>query len=120
MGDKAHAVIVDGNSKVYLYTHWTGSELPDTVRRALKSAQEAGRLDDGPYLARIVFCHMLLSGSSGASAALGDVTGFGISSRPCEDTSRDVTIDCGRGTVQLPGRDAVPLSMFLAQQEMPL
>lgn len=77
MGDRANIVIRDtwpddlGNKEaVFLYTHWGGTELPDTLRRALSSG---GRWDDPQYLARIVF-----------QAMLGDdvgETGYGISTR---------------------------------------
>lgn len=101
MGDRAHAVIKDGTSTVYLYTHWHGTGLPGVVRHALVAAEKSHRLDDGPYLARIVFCEMLLRGSDNLNDAIGGALGFGISSGPCEDTSRDVIIDVDNQTVTL-------------------
>lgn len=74
MGDRANVIVKDGDSTVYLYTHWSGSDLPRLVQAALERAYKGNRLDDGPYLARIVFCEMLKQDS------LDGLTGFGISS----------------------------------------
>lgn len=101
MGDRAHVVIKEGDSTVYLYTHWCGTELPGTVRHALVAAATHGRLTDAPYLARIVFCEMLLRGSPDLTNAIGCPTGFGISAKPCEDTSRDIIIDVDRQMVYI-------------------
>jgi hypothetical protein len=64
-------MVVEGKSQVYLYTHWTGYKLAETVREALKRGIE--RWQDGQYLARIIFCEMVKGGEM-------DLTGFGISS----------------------------------------
>ena len=55
---------------VYLYSHWGGSELAETLQRALKRG--VSRWDDNSYLARIVFCTMCAGDVEG-------LTGFGIS-----------------------------------------
>lgn len=70
MGDRANCVVVDGGSRVFLYTHWDGQTLPTTVREALLKRE---RWDDGQYLARIIFDQM--TGLKGGS------TGYGISSK---------------------------------------
>ena len=57
MGDRGNIIVKDGNSEVYLYTHWTGSDLPDVLRSALKRGKS--RWNDGPYLARIIFCEIV-------------------------------------------------------------
>ncbi len=108
MGDRAHAVIQDGADKVYLYTHWSGGDLQDTVKRALRVAKAGDRIKDAPYLARIVFAHMT------EGSKVDDTTGFGISSQPCEDTSRDVTINGEDGTVRIGSGKAVPIEQFIA------
>ena len=35
MGDRANVKFHDGEGVVYLYTHWRGTELPQTVRDAM-------------------------------------------------------------------------------------
>jgi hypothetical protein len=72
MGARANVIVKDEQGhKVYLYTHWYGSELPRMVRNALKRGR--GRWDDPPYLTRIIFSEMIKDD-------LMDTTGFGISS----------------------------------------
>ncbi len=79
MGDRANVVIRDTwpddlgpKEAVFLYSHWGGSELPETLRRALDEGR--GRWSDGSYLARIVFDRMVGSDQ-------GAETGYGISTR---------------------------------------
>lgn len=75
MGDRANAVVLDSFKEpeaVFLYSHWAGTELPDTVRTAL--AKE-WRWDDSAYLARIVFDQMI-------GDAQGEETSYGIATRP--------------------------------------
>lgn len=75
MGDRANVVIPeqygDNNQAVVLYTHWGGTELPETLREALARRE---RWDDAAYLARIVFCHMIGEDFAGE-------TGYGIATR---------------------------------------
>lgn len=56
MGDRGNVLIGDKFSRVFLYTHWGGEALPYIVQRAL---QRGERWTDAPYLARIVFSHMI-------------------------------------------------------------
>lgn len=42
---------------IFFYTHWAGSELPDTLAGALDRGR--GRWDDEAYLARIIFSQMV-------------------------------------------------------------
>ena len=69
MGDRVNVQIVDGGKRVNLYSHWGGSDMPETVRVALAKRQ---RWTDGAYLARIIFCTMIAGDVDGE-------TGFGIS-----------------------------------------
>ncbi len=72
MGDRGNIAIVDSDgSTVYLYSHWTGSELGEVLQGALS---KGWRWDDAPYLARIIFEEMI-SGQEGTE------TGFGISTK---------------------------------------
>lgn len=68
MGDPANITIRCGGEQVSLYTHWSGTEAPENLRRALARKL---RWHDAPYLARIIFCEII----KGHEA---DETGFGI------------------------------------------
>ena len=70
MGDRANVYVKNSKTKgVWLYTHWTGSSLANTVQNALARQQ---RWDDDSYLARIVFSEMVKGRER-------EETGFGIS-----------------------------------------
>lgn len=97
MGDRANAYIHDGEEPgVYLYTHWSGTELPSVVREALASDNARRRWDDGPYLARILFDAM-------TKGQQGGETGFGIWSSAPDGQDRVVSIDVQAGTVSTSG-----------------
>lgn len=74
MGDRGniavqHGLLKDGSpARIYLYTHWKGSSIKETLQRALRKRQ---RWDDSPYLTRIIFNE--LQGKNRGEA------GFGIS-----------------------------------------
>ena len=73
MGDRANVVVPDPYNKgqaTYLYTHWQGHELPDTLGAALDRGR--GRWTDYAYLTRIIFNQM----TAGQEM---QETGFGIS-----------------------------------------
>lgn len=94
MGDRANIVIDDNGSRVFLYTHWSGLELPEILRAAL--ARRA-RWDDPQYLSRIVFQQMV-------GTDRGE-TGFGISA-VCGDNSYPLLIvDCAKQQVRLEATD---------------
>jgi hypothetical protein len=99
MGDRGNIIVKDGDSTVFLYTHWSGSDLPETVKSALQRGKD--RWTDGPYLARILFCEMV----KGDEMSL---TGFGISSTMC-DGGTDITINVDEQTVR-EDTDAPPVS----------
>jgi len=92
MGDRANILVLDSenDSGVYLYTHWSGTELPYTLRDALSRKQ---RWNDTAYLARIIFCEMV-RGQERSS------TGFGISTFACDGRDRVLIINCHDQTVQ--------------------
>ena len=70
MGDRGNIVLCDESwtAKLYLYTHWSGSDLPQIVATALTKFKE--RWDDRPYLQRGLF-QTLVGDDSG-------VIGFGL------------------------------------------
>jgi hypothetical protein len=93
MGDRANIYIHEGDEPgVYLYTHWSGYELPEVARLALVRGQS--RWDDPPYLARIVFCQMIGGDADG-------LTGYGISAVVGDGDDRVVDIDTKAGAVTL-------------------
>jgi hypothetical protein len=96
MGDRANVkYIEDDKNVIHFYTHWSGTELPETLRVALERGKE--RWDDSQYLARIIFCEMV----RGAERAL---NGFGISTRVGDGEDRVVTVDVVNQTVTLSGK----------------
>jgi hypothetical protein len=109
MGDRANVAIQDGDGRVYFYTHWSGQELPETMRIGLAKAKDADRLDDPSYLARILFDTL--------TGLRGDTTGFGISacvqdnqgSRPLLiiDVNKQVVTAGAEGLCKLKGEPAV-------------
>lgn len=88
MGDRANVYIrEDAAHGVYLYTHWSGNELPEIVRAALDSPAGRGRWSDTSYLARIVFCRMV------GPENLNEATGYGISARIGDNSYRIIVVD---------------------------
>ena len=85
MGDRANVHVRESgeDSGVYLYTHWDGYKLPQTLRSAL---QKKWRWDDCPYLTRIIF-------DETTKGQNGNETGFGISSFGSEDKTLTVNVE---------------------------
>jgi hypothetical protein len=102
MGDRGNIIVKDGSSTVYLYTHWTGSDLPETIKGSLARAKD--RWNDGPYLARVLFQDML-NGDTG-------LTGFGISSE-MGDGGTDIVVSVDGQEVQY-GDRTVSFPDFIA------
>ena len=94
MGDRGNIVIVDANNKpkLWFYTHWSGSELPDLVRKALIKGKD--RWSDPSYLNRVLF-QTMLDGDT-------DITGFGIDTKQ-GDGGTEVYICHEKKTVKLEG-----------------
>ena len=104
MGDRGNIIVKDGESKVFLYTHWSGSDLPDTIKAALKRGTD--RWTDGQYLARILFCEMI-------GGDIASTTGFGISS-VIGDGGTDILINVDDQTVcEADGSNPVPFKAFV-------
>lgn len=91
MGDRANVKVVDFDSTVFLYTHWSGSELPTVLQAALKRGRE--RWDDGQYLTRIIFCEMIGKDSG--------LTGYGISSVVGDGDDHIITVNIQKQTVSI-------------------
>lgn len=86
MGDRCNVFVVteEDGSGVYLYGHWSGHDLGPIVAAALKRGK--GRWTDPPYLARIVFSEMI-------QGSVLDETGFGISTRVCDNGRPIIVLD---------------------------
>lgn len=113
MGDRANVKVV-GMGDVYLYTHWMGSELPMTVKRALITAKKVDRLDDASYLTRIIFCEMIKDEAKNSS------TGFGISGECGDGDDRIVTVNVEKQTVSISTRDEdVSIDDYIKDTETP-
>lgn len=95
MGDRRNVQFKMQPADVFLYTHWGGSELPQTVAQALKRGER--RWNDESYLCRIVFSQMIAS-------EVMDETGYGISSWPAGDAEYPpVVVDCDKQMVSVGG-----------------
>lgn len=91
MGDRGNIVYNDGENNIYFYTHWTGSDLPAIVQRALQKAIDTGREDDVQYLSRIIFCELVKGDFDGT-------TGYGISTW-MGDGGIEIYVNGAKGTV---------------------
>lgn len=103
MGDRANVVLKENDEQVCLYTHWDGTELPETVRRALVRGKS--RWDDFQYLGRIVFCEMVKGREM-------ELTGYGLSAVPHDGENRVIEIDVGAQTVRVGHGSAKTLQEF--------
>ena len=102
MGDRANIIVKAGGEQVCLYTHWGGSELPQTLLTALSRKV---RWDDFQYLTRIIFCEMLddLEGE----------TGFGITNRVYDDEYGPLTVDVDNQTVRFDGEGPMSFDDYI-------
>lgn len=82
MGDRGNIQVThnEGGGTLFLYTHWSGSDIPAILAKALNNME--GRLDDRSYATRILF--NTLQGSNRST------TGFGISLDNMDDNENDV------------------------------
>lgn len=99
MGDRGQVKIIsdfEGQAPVYLYTHWGGTDLIDTVKKALRKKT---RWNDSCYLARIIFDAMT-EGDQGSE------TGAGICTAQHGDIEHPiVVVDCKNQEIRLEDED---------------
>ena len=107
MGDRAN-IKVTGVGDVYLYTHWSGEELPETLKAAL--ARGKARWDDPQYLSRIIFCEMVKGQER-------DCTGYGISGECGDGDDRVLTVDGVKQTVVWPDGTVLSFADYVALAE---
>ena len=105
MGDRGNIVIKDSRGmEIYLYTHWYGTELPQTLRVALQRGRD--RWYDDLYLARIIFSEMIKDDVLGT-------TGFGIGTYQCDANHPDIVVDVPNQTVGYRGRAVVSFQEYI-------
>lgn len=85
MGDRGNIKV----GKIYLYTHWDGSNLKKILKRVLKRKQ---RWNDEPYLTRMIFSEMIKDN------VLGE-TEYGISTEIVDNDNEILNIDCKKQEV---------------------
>lgn len=84
MGDRANIEMREsGGGKIYLYSHWAGSELPQMLCEALQFAK--ARWDDEQYLHRCIITHICKDEDG--------VTGWGVSTYPGDGEDRITIVD---------------------------
>jgi hypothetical protein len=92
MGDRGNVKMVFGEGPaVFLYTHWQGTELPQTVAKALEKG--VSRWDDPAYLSRVVFQEMIGNDD--------DVTGFGIAPYEIDPNHETIEVNCALKLVRI-------------------
>ena len=98
MGNRANIIVTqharraeENSGELFLYTHWGGHELPETLQAALIRGR--ARWDDEPDLARIIFDDM-------TSTAHNELTGFGLSTYPCDNEHDYLVVDCEKQEVR--------------------
>jgi len=94
MGDRGQVQIksnFQNDGDIWLYTHWDGHDLVETVRVAMA---KKWRWNDPEYLTRIIFCEMVKGEESGE-------TGYGIGTFEHGDIWIKVVVDMSRQVVEV-------------------
>lgn len=87
MGDRANVYIHEGDKPgIYVYTHWSGTELPQKVQAALETPRAQQRLTDPAYLTRILIEELTAEDRDSA-------TGWGVSTSVGDGSDRIVDIN---------------------------
>jgi hypothetical protein len=88
MGDRANIVFTNHSafpSPVFLYTHWGGYDIKETLKSALKRGED--QWTDAQYLSRIVFSEMI------GKDNWDENTGAGISTIYCDGERKLLVVD---------------------------
>jgi len=78
--------------EIYLYSHWDGSDLAVTLKKALKRGKD--RWEDPSYLTRIIFSEMIKNDVDG-------LTGYGISNHLLDNEYNILYVDTDSQTVNV-------------------
>jgi hypothetical protein len=93
MGDRPNICLqYEDGKRIFLYSHWGGSEMPATLQDGLRRGQP--RWTDESYLARILFCEMI------RGDVLGE-TGYGIGSYPPDNEYPLLLVDPAKKEVRV-------------------
>lgn len=106
MGNRVSILVKDNVEQVCLYSHWNGTDMPETVRKALVRGES--RWDHLSYLARIIFCEMV------PASEWEDTLSFGISTVGYEEDWPLIVVNTDKQTVQIGYKRPVPFSKFVA------
>jgi hypothetical protein len=90
MGDRANIVLRQQDQAIYLYSHWGGYDMPETLRQALVNGRN--RWNDETYLGRIIFNTMTKGYEDGEA-------GFGIGVYPSDNEYAYLVVDARAGMV---------------------
>lgn len=90
MGDRGNIIVLDDGKPIYLYAHWSGSDLPDMLQKALTRRK---RWTDSPYLTRIIFDQM-------TAGSHGQETGFGICTSLTDNEHPLIVVDVEKQEVR--------------------
>ena len=93
MGDRRNVVVTGRGSRVFLFTHADGTELPRVVQEVLRRKQ---RWTDPAYLGRMLFQGMV----GGDQSELG----YGVSSVQQNSNHDDVLVDTDKQEVTIGAR----------------
>lgn len=108
MGDRSNVVVQDSDGgRVYLYSHWAGSEI---LKSAIKGL-ESGRVDDPAYLARVIFSDMIKDD-------LDSETGYGISATIQDNDGYPILVIDENGTAWFEGEGKDKLTSPVSAGEM--
>lgn len=98
MGDRGNIVLEgfpgsDGG-RIFLYTHWGGSDIYSCLAKSLSSDRGRNRWDDSQYLARIIADDLWRPNR-------GNETGAGLGLSPCDNEHLYVVVNMAHKTVYL-------------------
>lgn len=112
MGDRGNIAIKSADARIYLYSHWGGSELPNDLKTALA---KRWRWDDDAYLARIIFDAMLAGRHD-------EETGFGIANYISDNDSVHpiLVVDCHTQTVTAESETGTELASWSFEEYIAL
>ena len=94
MGDRANIKVKSSDGEIYFYTHWAGTELPQTLQSAIRRGKS--RWKDESYLNRIIFSEMVRGDISGE-------TGYGISIGLGGGDNRIITVEHDNQLIEFKG-----------------
>lgn len=107
MGDRANVKMVsgyEGDTPVFLYTHWCGAGLLKVVHRVLLRRR---RWDDCGYLTRMMFCAMVGVCEGSDDSGFGGELGFGISARILDNEHHIIVLETTDGSIWLEDEEGV-------------